>query len=146
MNSGASPAWTKTSSPSRASRRVTPGCGRSTSEYPWPPPLARRDWACSLITSRTIRRPPPDTASCSTCSNRVAQALLAGASRLMGTLLVRLPRHTREKCRDESRHGRHECLRHVGCQRPPSAGRRALGGAGALEGVHVAIGFVERGA
>jgi len=39
------------------------------------------------------------------------QALLPAASPLMGTLLVRC--RARKECREKSRHGRQECLRHV---------------------------------
>jgi hypothetical protein len=50
----------------------------------------------------------------SNCAGRgVARALVPAASALMPTLFsARGP--TAQTCRDESRHGRHECLRHIG--------------------------------
>ena len=44
----------------------------------------------------------------------VAQALLPAASALMPTLWLRHFATTAKACRDESRHGRHECPRHIG--------------------------------
>src|SRR5258708_21597523 len=57
--------------------------------------------------------------------DNVAHALVRAASRLISTLACDLY-HFRGKCRDESRHGTHECVRHGLSQYFRAAGAFAI--------------------